>query len=99
MTGDARDALVIEVTLPRILVGALGMLYVALASTSHGLVAIAGVAGGLVVVTLVITRPHISRAALVAGTTVAVTPFAVLTWWSIVTPLIAALTIVLTWRS
>lgn len=93
------EAPALDVALPRILVGTLGLLYVGLASTSHGLTAMTGVVGGLAILGLAITRPQVSRATLVVGTTVAVAPFAVLTWWSIVTPLIAVLAIVLTWRS
>jgi hypothetical protein len=78
-----------------ILTGALGLLYVFLGSAALGLAGVLGIVGGLVVVALAVTeggrRPRIAVALLAIATL----PFAALTWWSVVTPLIALLTLAL----
>lgn len=72
----------------------LGALYVFLGATALGVAGVLGIAGGLAVFGLVAFRerlPHRARLPLLA---VAALPFAVLTWWSVVTPLIALLILV-----
>jgi hypothetical protein len=75
-----------------ILTGTLGLLYLALGLTAHGLPGLLGIAGGLAILTLVASRLHLLRfrRTALAG---AVLPFAIVTWWSVVTPLIALLVI------
>jgi hypothetical protein len=71
----------------------LGLMYVALGVVAHGLSSVLGIAGGLVTCSLVAARGRIRRSVAVPCLMIAVVPFAVLTWWSLVTPLIAVLTI------
>ncbi|HEY6797131.1 MAG TPA: hypothetical protein VI248_20865 [Kineosporiaceae bacterium] len=72
-------------------VAAAGALQLWLAATAVGPARIAGLVGGLLVlVTAAAVRPRPWRMALVA---LAVLPFAATTWWSLVTPLVAVLTL------
>jgi hypothetical protein len=96
LTGHiAAIAPALERNLTRILAAALGALYLGLGMTAHGVAAVAGIAGGLAVIAVASTTARLRPAIAVTALVVAVTPFAALTWWSLVTPLIAALTIVL----
>ena len=72
----------------RIMLGALGALEVWLAATAVGPARILGVLGGLLVLAGAALRPRGWALALVAA---GVLPFAVLTWWSLTTPLVALL--------
>jgi hypothetical protein len=63
--------------------------------TAHGAAAVAGIAGGLAVVALAVRMTRLRPAPAVICLVLAVLPFAALTWWSIVTPLLAVLTITL----
>jgi uncharacterized membrane protein YfcA len=69
----------------------LGLFYIFLGATALGVAGMLGIVGGIVIVTVVATSsrlpPRVASIALVA----AALPFAVLTWWSIVTPLLAIL--------
>jgi hypothetical protein len=73
----------------------LGAFYVFLGATAVGFAGALGIIGGLVILALVATAAH--TLPLVAHTLllIAVGPFALLTWWSIVTPLLAILAIVI----
>jgi hypothetical protein len=88
-----------------ILTGILGLLYLALGLTAHGLAGIAGIAGGLATLGLLALGGHgrdrgrgrgrLSHRPALVLLAVAVAPFALLTWWSLVTPLLALLILVL----
>jgi uncharacterized membrane protein YozB (DUF420 family) len=75
----------------------LGAYYVFLGATALGVPGLLGVVGGIVIVAVVATSsripPRIAPIVLVA----AALPFAVLTWWSIVTPLVAILVVAIGW--
>ncbi len=67
-----------------------GTLYVALGVTALGAAGAAGILGGLLICSVVPAARHAPRpasAVLVLGAV----PFAVATWWSVVTPLLALL--------
>ena len=79
-----------------ILTGILGVLYLALGVTAHGLAGILGIAGGLATIALVAARDRLPRRRTLALSLVAaVAPFALATWWSLITPLLALLILVL----
>ena len=71
-----------------IMPGALGALELWLAATATGPARILGALGGLLVLATAALRPRGWTLALVA---VGALPFAVLTWWSLTTPLVALL--------
>jgi hypothetical protein len=82
-----------------ILTATLALLYLALGLTAQGLAGLLGIAGGLATLALLALRPrgpgwlvHVALAA-------AVLPFALTTWWSVVTPLLAALTLAIGWSA
>jgi hypothetical protein len=74
-----------------ILTAFLAIEYVFLGATALGLAGALGILGGLVILSLLIAAPNIgsvgARIALIAATL----PFAALTWWSIITPIIGIL--------
>lgn len=74
-----------------ILTAVLACLTILLGATRLGLAGALGIAGGLVVLALVAVRGRIAPWPAVAVLAVAVVPFAVLTWWSVATPVIALL--------
>lgn len=74
----------------RLLTGTLALLAVALGLTAHGPARVAGALGGVIALALAVTssgRSWIGR----RGPGLALVPFACLTWWSVVTPLLALL--------
>jgi hypothetical protein len=78
-----------------ILVGVLGVYYIALGATALGRTGLAAIVGGVVVVAIAFVS-HRVRATFALATLVAsVAPFALLTWWSVVTPTIAVLAVLL----
>jgi hypothetical protein len=80
-----------------ILTGILGLLYLALGLTAHGPAGILGLAGGLATLGLIALGGRVSRSRRLALVLLAVVvaPFALLTWWSLVTPLLALLILVI----
>ena len=74
----------------------LGAFYIFLGATALGVPGMVGVVGGITILTVVATSSHFPRVAPVV-LAAAVLPFAVLTWWSIVTPLLAALILGIGW--
>jgi hypothetical protein len=74
----------------KILLGVLGAFEVWLAATAVGPARILGILGGLLVLAAAVLRPRPWTLALVVG---GVAPFAVLTWWSVTTPLVAVLAV------
>jgi hypothetical protein len=71
-----------------IMLAALGALEVWLAATAVDPARLLGILGGLLVLAAAALRPRPWRLALVAAGAL---PFAVLTWWSLTTPLLALL--------
>ena len=74
-----------------VMLGALGALEVWLAATAAGPARILGVLGGLLIVGTAALRPRGWWAPALVG--VGALPLAVLTWWSVTTPLLALLAI------
>jgi hypothetical protein len=75
----------------------LGAFYIFLGATALGVAGMLGIVGGIMILTVVATSsrmpPRVAPTVLVA----AALPFAVLTWWSIVTPLLAILVVAIGW--
>jgi hypothetical protein len=94
LRADARD---VVATIGRswlaVLTVVLGTFYIFLGATALGLAGTLGIVGGLVILTLVATARRFPRRVAYAVLVVAALPFALLTWWSIVTPLLAILVI------
>jgi hypothetical protein len=78
-----------------VLTAVLGAFYVVLGATALGLAGTLGIAGGLLVVALVAARGRVPRRAAPALLLLAALPFAALTWWSVATPLIGLLILVI----
>ena len=72
----------------KIMLSAVGALEVWLATTALGPARILGVLGGLLVLAAAALRPRVRAVVPVAAGAL---PFAVLTWWSLTTPLVALL--------
>jgi hypothetical protein len=75
------------------LVAALGVVYAALGLTAHGPATIDGIGGGLLVIAIALLLPRLPAALAVTGLVASVLPFAIVTWWSLATPVIAVLVI------
>jgi len=78
-----------------VLTAILACLFVFLGATSPGIAGSLGVIGGVVVLVVLVASTWFGRRWSVALLCGAVAPFGVLTWWSIVTPLIAILAVLL----
>ncbi|HXL44197.1 MAG TPA: hypothetical protein VN960_09085 [Gaiellaceae bacterium] len=78
-----------------ILTVVLACFYVFLGATALGLAGLLGIAGGLLVLGLVATRRKLPSPVAVVLLLLAALPFAVLTWWSVATPLIGILLLAL----
>jgi hypothetical protein len=78
-----------------ILTGTLAVTYIALGLTAQGLPGAVGIVGGLVTIGLVAIRGRIPRPLAPHVLLLAVAPFALSTWWSLVAPLIAVLIVVI----
>lgn len=72
----------------------LGGFYVFLGATALGLAGILGILGGLLALGLVAARARVPVPLALALLLAAVLPFAALTWWSVATPLIGLLLLV-----
>jgi hypothetical protein len=100
-SGLRRDARVVLETISRswlaVLAILIGAFYVFLGATALGLAGLLGAVGGTTIIALVASSsripPRVGPLVLVA----AALPFAVLTWWSIVTPLLAILIVPIGW--
>jgi hypothetical protein len=79
----------------RVLVVLLGILYLALGVAAHGPASVDGIGGGAMVVAVACLIPRMPAAVAITGLVAAVVPFALVTWWSIVTPAIASLVVVI----
>jgi hypothetical protein len=71
----------------------LAAFYVFLGATALGLAGVLGIAGGLLVLALVVVRDAIAAPLAILLLVVAAAPFAALTWWSVATPLTGILLI------
>jgi hypothetical protein len=78
-----------------ILTVALACFYVALGATALGVAGVLGILGGVLVLGLVAMRDKLPVPLTVVLLLLAALPFAALTWWSVATPLIAILLLVL----
>ena len=78
----------------RILAFALGVLSLGLGIAALGSTGVLGVVGALVVLNLLVVRPRVNRPAAIVLLLVATAPFAITTWWSVVTPLVAVLIVI-----
>jgi hypothetical protein len=92
--GEARD---VVATISRswlaVLTVALGAFYIFLGATALGVAGALGIVGGFVILALVATGRGVPLRLRLSLLVVAALPFALLTWWSIVTPLLAILVI------
>lgn len=84
-------AAAVERSWTTILTVGLGCLYVVLGATALGLAGLFGVIGGILVLAAVTAPDRIAGRYRVIVLLAALVPFAALTWWSVVTPLIALL--------
>jgi hypothetical protein len=83
-------------TWPSVLVAVVALLYVWIGLTAHGWDRILGLAGGPVVLAaLVAARRSVAGALVLLA--VGSLPLAVTTWWSIATPVLAVLALLLGW--
>jgi hypothetical protein len=77
----------------------LGAFYIFLGATALGVAGMLGIVGGVMIITVIATSwrlpLRVGRIVLVA----AALPLAVLTWWSIVTPLLAILVVAIGWAA
>jgi hypothetical protein len=74
----------------------LGAFYIFLGATALGVAGMLGILGGIMILACVASssrRPRVAPLVLVT----AALPFAILTWWSIVTPMLAILIVVIGW--
>jgi len=92
LRGDVRVlAQDIDRNATRIFASALAVLYLGLGLAALGTTGLLGVVGALVTLGLLLVHPRVSVPRAVAVLVVATAPFAVATWWSIVTPTVAVL--------
>jgi hypothetical protein len=77
----------------RVLVATLGAYAVVLGATTFDVAGMLGVVGGLLTIALAVAAERVPRALVIGGLVLAVAPFAILTWWSVVTPLLALVTL------
>jgi hypothetical protein len=71
----------------------LGAFYVLLGATALGVAGMLGIGGGITILAIVALSSRIPTRVASLVLAVAALPFAVLTWWSIVTPLLAVLVV------
>jgi uncharacterized membrane protein YozB (DUF420 family) len=77
----------------------LGAFYIFLGATALGVPGVLGVVGGITIIAVVATSSRVPSRVGSFTLVAAALPFAVLTWWSIVTPLLAITTIAIGWRA
>ncbi|MFD4873078.1 hypothetical protein ACFWOB_06880 [Streptomyces sp. NPDC058420] len=83
-------------TWPAVLVAVVALLYMWIGLTAHGRDRILGLAGGPVVLAALVAAHRSVPGALVLPAAGAL-PLAVITWWSIATPVLAVLVLLLGW--
>jgi hypothetical protein len=77
----------------------LGAFFIFLGVTALGVPGVLGIVGGITIVSVVATSSRVPSRVGFFILVAAAVPFAVLTWWSIVTPLLAIATIAIGWRA
>jgi hypothetical protein len=77
----------------------LGAFFIFLGVTALGVPGVLGIVGGVTILTVVATSSRIPSGVASLILVAAALPFAVVTWWSIVTPLLAIATIAIGWRA
>jgi hypothetical protein len=86
-----------------VLITVLAAFYILLGAAALGSTGVLGILGGAATIALVAAAARLSKRVAVVLLIAAVAPFAVLTWWSIVSPLLAILVITIglsaTWRA
>jgi hypothetical protein len=75
----------------------LGAVYIFLGATALGVPGVLGIVGGITILTVVATSSRVPSRVGSFILVAAALPFAVVTWWSIVTPLLAIATIAIGW--
>jgi hypothetical protein len=75
----------------------LGAFYVFLGATALGVAGMLGIVGGMTILAIVALSSRIPTRVAPIVLVSAALPFAVLTWWSIVTPLLAILVVTIGW--
>lgn len=83
-------------TWPAVLVAVVAALYVWIGTAAHGWDRILGLAGGLIVLAALVAARRSMPGAMVL-LAVGALPLAVTTWWSIATPVLAVLVLLLGW--
>ncbi|WP_370079866.1 hypothetical protein [Streptacidiphilus sp. MAP12-16] len=83
-------------TWPSVLVAVVALLYIWIGLAAHGWDRILGLAGGLVVLAALIAARRSVPIAMVL-LAVGALPLAITTWWSIATPVLAVLVLLLGW--
>jgi hypothetical protein len=82
---------------PATLTVVLAAFYIFLGATALGLAGVLGVVGGVAILTTIVLASRIPERAKPLVLLAAALPFAALTWWSIVTPLLATLVVAIGW--
>jgi hypothetical protein len=77
----------------------LGAFYIFLGATALGVPGVIGIVGGITILSVVAISSRIPSGVRSFILVAAALPFALLTWWSIVTPLLAIATIAIGWRA
>jgi hypothetical protein len=100
LLADARE---VVATIGRSLLAALmfvlGAFYIFLGATALGLAGAVGISGGVVILALVASSARIPMRVGQIILVAAALPFALLTWWSVVTPLLGILVVAIGWFS
>ena len=77
----------------------LAILYVFLGATALGLAGALGILGGIAILAALATSARVPRRLRAIVLALAATPFAALTWWSVITPLLAILILTTGWAA
>jgi uncharacterized membrane protein YozB (DUF420 family) len=97
---DAREALdTISRSWLAVLAVVLGAFYIFLGATALGVAGVLGIVGGITIIAVVATASRVPSRVGSFILVAAALPFAVLTWWSIVTPVLAITTLAIGWRA
>ncbi len=83
-------------TWPGVLLAVLALLYVWIGIAAHGWDRILGLGGGAFILAVIVAARR-SMAGAYALLAIGALPLAIVTWWSIVTPVLAILALVLGW--
>ena len=81
------------------LTSVLAAFYIFLGATALGIAGVLGILGGIVILSALATSPRIPKRLRPLVLLVAASPFAALTWWSVITPLLAVLILAIGWAA